>query len=206
VERVHLDPANENRRLPAVRRWSAVVLVTAIAGSAVSAGALAVAASPLHLGSAAASRPPSPAAIRLKVPHPGRRPPGTIINLGGPVVASTGPSPARPEPRSASRREPRSVARDIAHHLAAGNTEVARYAIPYEVYRFTGCRVGFISATVDPSHEQAVQDEKRGRGSRLARARGRLGSDAVAHAAEPTIEGLRVHVIVAQLCPVRRGT
>jgi hypothetical protein len=98
------------------------------------------------------------------------------------------------------------VARDIARHLAAGNTEVARYVIPFEIYRATGCRVGFISATVDPSQEEAVQGERQDRGSKLARARESLGRDAVAHAAEPTGDGLKIHVIVAQLCPIRRGT
>lgn len=206
MEPVPRGHAVEDDPNPALRRWAGVVLVTIVVGSAVTTGALAVAASPLHLGSAAASRPASPAAVGLNVPHPGRRLPGTITRMDGPVAASTGPSPARPEPRHAQRRRPGHVARDIAHHLAAGNTEVARYAIPFDVYRATGCRVRFMSATVDPSARRAAQREKRGRRSRLEQARETLGRDAVAHAAEPTVEGLEVHVILAQLCPVRRGT
>lgn len=98
------------------------------------------------------------------------------------------------------------MARDIARHLAAGNTEVARYVIPHEVYRSTGCRVGFLSTTIDPSKKGAVKAERKARGSRLERARGALGRDAVAHAAEPTEDGMKLHVIVAQQCPVRSGT
>ncbi|MGH2681768.1 MAG: hypothetical protein ACRDIX_00860 [Actinomycetota bacterium] len=197
---------DQHRRGPAVPRWSGVVLVAAVIASAVGTGALAVAASPLQLGSAAASRAPSPAEVTLKIRHPAKRSAGTVRRMAGPVVASTGPAPARAELRKAGPRDSRGVARNIARHLAAGNTEVARYVIPYQVYRTTGCRVGFMTATVDPAEEGAVEGEKQNRGPRLARARGSLGRDAVAHAAEPTIEGRKVHVIVAQLCPVRRGT
>jgi hypothetical protein len=98
------------------------------------------------------------------------------------------------------------VARNIAHHLAAGNTEVARHVIPYEVYRATGCRVGFLSTTIDPMQRDAVKAERKARGSRLDRARGALSREAVAHAAVPTDSGMKLHVIVAQRCPVRRGT
>jgi hypothetical protein len=200
----HRSAAHGRRR--SVRRWSGIVVVTALVGSVGSTGALALAASPVHLGSAVASRSPSPAAIQVKVRKPRWRSAGTISRMRGPVVASTGPAPARAALRQAGRRGSRGLARDIARHLVAGNTEVANHVIPYEVYRTTGCRVGFMSATVDPSEAGAVRGEKRDRGSRLAWARRTLGRDAVAHAAEPTGEGLRVHVIVAQLCPVRRGT
>jgi hypothetical protein len=180
VERVppHRDAAHHSRS--AVRRWSGVVVVVVVIGSALGAEALALAASPLRLGSAAASRTPSPAEVKARVRQPARRSAGTVMRLGGPVVASTGPAPARAELRKSRARGPRGVARDIARHLAAGNTEVARYVIPFEVLRATGCRVGFMTATVDPAEQEAVHGEKQGRGSRLAQARGSLGRDAVA--------------------------
>jgi hypothetical protein len=181
-------------------------VVVVVIGSALGAEALAVAASPLRLGSVAASRTPSPAAVKVKVRQPTRRSAGTVIRLGGPVVASTGPAPARAELWKSHAGGPRGVARDIARHLAAGNTEVARHVIPFEVFRATGCRVGFITTTVDPAEQEAVHREKQDRGSRLAQARGSLGRGAVAHAAQPTVGGLKVHVIVAQLCAARRGT
>jgi hypothetical protein len=98
------------------------------------------------------------------------------------------------------------VARSIARHLAAGNTEVARHVIPYEIYRSTGCRVDFLSTTVDPSKKRAVKAEREARGSRLERARSVLGRKAVVHAAEDTDDGMQLHVIVANQCPTRRGT
>jgi hypothetical protein len=206
VEHVSPHRAAGHHSRSAVRRWSGVVVVVVVVGSALGAEALAVAASPLRLGSAAASRTPSPAEVKVRGSQPARRSAGTVMRLGGPVVASTGPAPARADLRKSRARGPRGVARDIARHLAAGNTEVARYVIPFEVLRATGCRVGFMTATVDPAEEEAVHGEKQGRGSRLAQARGSLGRDAVAHAAQPTAGGLKVHVIVAQLCPVRGGT
>jgi hypothetical protein len=200
------DRADHARWRPAVRRWSGIALVIAIIGSGVSTGALAAAAGPARLGSAVAIRRPAVATVRIKVRRVPWRSVGTLTRMRGPVVGSTGPSPARAEPSTARPGGSRTVARTIARHLAAGNTEVARYVIPYEIYRSTGCRVGFMSTTIDPSRRDEVKAERKARGSRLERARGALGRDAVAHAAEPTASGMRLHVIVAQLCPVRRGT
>lgn len=205
MARLPNDPVDGHPRSPAVRRWSGALVLTLVVGSAVSTGALAVAAGPLRLGSAAASRQPSPEAIPVKVRHVAWSA-RTATQKGGHELAQARQAHARAELRSARPRGSRSLARDIARHLAAGNPEVARYAIPYDVYRATGCRVGFASATIDPDDERAVQAEKEGRGSRVAQARGSFGRDAVAHAAEPTGEGLKVHVIVTQMCPARTGT
>jgi hypothetical protein len=200
------DRADHARWRPAIRRSSGIALVTAIIGSGVSTGALAAAAGPVRLGSAAATRRPAVAPARIKVRRIPWRSVGTMTRMRGPVVASTGPSPARAEVRRARPEGSRSVARTIARHLAAGNTEVARYVIPYEIFRSTGCRMDFLSTTIDPSQKGAVKAERKARGSRLERARGTLGREAVAHAAEPTDDGKKLHVIVARLCPVRRGT
>lgn len=75
------------------------------------------------------------------------------------------------------------------------------YVIPYEAHKANGCEVGFLESTVDPSRRKAERAEKKARGSRLTRARRFLGDDAVAHASESTTAGLKVHVIVVQLCP-----
>lgn len=199
-------PADHRRWSPAVRRWSGIGLVTAIVGSGVSTGALAAAAGPVRLGSAVATRRPAIAAAPTTVHRVPWRSVGTVIHMRGPVVASTGPSPARAGLPRAQPAGSRSVAQDIAHHLAAGNTEVARHVIPYEIYRATGCRVDFLSTTIDPSQRDEVKAERKARGSRLERARSALGREAVAHAAEPTDSRMKLHVIVAQRCPVRRGT
>lgn len=201
------DRANGGRR-PVARRLSGAALVTAIVVTAVGTGALAFAANPLHLGSAVASRPGSAADVRMKmrIPRPGWAPAGTVILLRGPVVASTGPSPARVEAHGAKVRDSGGLARDIAYHMAAGNTEVARYVIPFEARKATGCKVAFLTATVDPARKKAVRAEKKARGSRITGARGAVGHEAVAHASESTVEGLELHVIVVQTCPDRRGT
>ena len=200
------DRADDVRWNPAVRRWSGIVLVGLVVGSAVSTGALAAAADPVRMGSAVATRQPSVPAVRMEVRPAPSRSAGTVTRLRGPVVASTGPAPTRAELREVRPGASRDVARSIAHHLAEGNTEVARYVIPYEVHRATGCRVGFISTTVDTSRRRAVKAERKARRSWLRRSRDAVGRAAVAHAAEPTAAGQELHVIVAQLCPVRRGT
>jgi hypothetical protein len=202
-----LDVRGDHTRWrPVVRRWSGVALVGAIVGSGVSTGALAAAAGPVRLGFAAATRRPTVAAPTFTVRRVSWRSVGTVTRMSGPVVARTGPSPARADLPTARPEGTRSVAQAIARHLAAGNTEVARYAIPHQVYRSTGCRVDFMSTTIDPSRRHAVKAERKARGSRLQQARSALGREAVAHAAEPTETGMKLHVIVAQRCPVRRGT
>lgn len=123
--------------------------------------------------------------------------------LRGPVVASTGPSPARAEVHRAKTRDARRLARDIAYHLAAGNPEVARYVIPFDLHRAAGCRLNFLSATVDPAERKAARAEKKARGTRIAGARGVHGDEAVAHASEATVKGFEIHVIVVQMCPDR---
>jgi hypothetical protein len=197
--------ADHVRWNPVVRRWSGIALVTAIVGSGVGTGAIAAAAGPLRLGSAAASRGPVAAAPAVTVRRIPWRSVGTVTGLSGPVVASTGPAPARADLPGTPPARTRSVARTIARHLAAGNTEVARTVIPYEIYRSTGCRVDFLSTTVDPSKKRAVKEEREARGARLERTRGALGRDAVAHAAEDTDDGMQLHVIVANQCPTRSG-
>ena len=202
-----LDVRADHRRWStALRRWPGIALVTAIVGSGVVTGALAAAAGPVRLGSAVAIGGPGLAAEPITVHRVPWRSVGTVTRLRGPVAGSTGPSPARGHVDSAPPAGLRDVARTIAHHLAAGNTEVARHAIPYEVYRSTGCRVNFLSTTVDPSRRGAVKAERKARGSRLERARGALGRDAVTHVAEPTDDNMKLHVIVAQQCPERRGS
>lgn len=119
----------------------------------------------------------------------------TVAASGGPVLPWTAAAAVRLPASS------KSVARDMAFHIAAGNPEVARYAIPYEMARFTGCRIGSFIATIDPGTPDEVQAEKKARGDLMSWAREGLGDDAVAHASSATEDGLMVHVIVAQHCP-----
>jgi hypothetical protein len=194
--------------MPAARQLAGLALVTTMVGLALGMGAFALAAGPVRLGGAATLRRGSAAYVRVmvKVPRPGRGSAGTVNSLNGPVVASTGPAPARSEIHRVKPRASRALAEDIAFHLAAGNTEVARYVIPYEAHRANGCAVGFLTSTVDPSRRKAVRAEKKARGSRIDEARGHLGDEAVAHASEDTTGGLEVHVIVVQTCPEGTGT
>lgn len=202
------DRPDENRRRPAARRLAGVALVTSMVGLALGTGAFAFAAGPVRVGAATALRRGSAAYVRVmvKVHRPGRRSAGTVSFLNGPVVASTGPAPARSEIHRAKPRASRALAENIAFHLAAGNTEVARYVIPFEAHKANGCAVWFLTSTVDPSHRKAVRAEKKARGSRINEARGYLEDEAVAHASEATIGGLKVHVIVVQTCPDGTGT